>query len=79
VEHVEIRWRNAALAEAKAVVVAHQNAADPEAKRYQFPRLYPPLIQQTRRWRTERSVGIKGTAGTLTPATAFLAEVVLWG
>jgi hypothetical protein len=44
VEHVEIRWRNATLAEAKAVVVAHQNAADPEAKRYQFPRLVPPLI-----------------------------------
>jgi hypothetical protein len=28
VEHVEIRWRNATLAEAKSVVVAHQNAAD---------------------------------------------------
>jgi hypothetical protein len=37
VEHVEIRWRNATLAEAKAVVVAHQNAADTGAKLYQFP------------------------------------------
>ena len=44
VEHVEICWRNAALAEAKAVVVVHQNAADPEAKHYQFPKLVPPLI-----------------------------------
>jgi hypothetical protein len=46
VEHVEIRWRNANLAEAKAVVVAHQNAADPEAKRYQFPRQVQPLIEK---------------------------------
>jgi hypothetical protein len=36
VEHVEIRWRNATLAEAKSVVVAHQNAADTGAKVYQF-------------------------------------------
>jgi len=28
VEHVEVRWRNATLAEAKAVVVANQNAID---------------------------------------------------
>jgi len=33
VEHVEIRWRNATLAEAKAMVVAHPKAADPGAKR----------------------------------------------
>jgi len=45
VEHVEIRWRNATLAEAKAVVVAHQNAADPESKRYQFPTQVQRLIE----------------------------------
>ena len=45
-ERVEIRWRNATLAEAKAVVVAHQNAADPGAKRYQFPRQVQPLIDK---------------------------------
>jgi hypothetical protein len=39
VEHTEIRWRNAALAEAKSVVVAHQNATDTGAKGYQIPRL----------------------------------------
>src|SRR5713101_6849695 len=38
VEHVEIRWRNATLAEAKSVVVAHQNATDIRAKSYQFPK-----------------------------------------
>ena len=37
VEHVEIRWRNATLAEAKAVVVSHQSAADTGAKLYRFP------------------------------------------
>jgi hypothetical protein len=37
VEHVEIRWRNATLAEAKAVVVAHQSSADTGAKLYHFP------------------------------------------
>jgi hypothetical protein len=36
VEHVEIRWRNATLAEAKSVVVAHQRAAEPAAKVYEF-------------------------------------------
>ena len=46
VEHVEIRWRNATLAEAKAVVVAHQNAADPEEKRFQFPRQIQPPIDK---------------------------------
>ena len=45
VEHVEIRWRNATLAEAKTVVVAHQKAADPEAKRYQFPKQVQRLIE----------------------------------
>jgi hypothetical protein len=39
VEHTEIRWRNAALAEAKSVVVAHQNATDTGTKGYQIPRL----------------------------------------
>jgi hypothetical protein len=39
VEHTEIRWRNAALAEAKSVVIAHQNATDPGTKGYQIPRL----------------------------------------
>jgi hypothetical protein len=39
VEHTEIRWRNAALAEAKSVVIAHQNATDPATKGYQIPRL----------------------------------------
>src|SRR5262245_8747408 len=38
VEHVEIRWRNATLGEAKAVVVAHQKAAAPEEKNYQQDR-----------------------------------------
>jgi hypothetical protein len=38
VEHVEIRWRKATLAEAKAVVVAYQSAADTRAKVYQIPR-----------------------------------------
>jgi hypothetical protein len=36
VEHVEIRWRNATLTEAKSVVVAHQNAADTGEKVCQF-------------------------------------------
>ena len=39
VEHVEIRWRNATLAEAKSVVIAHQNSSDTSAKGYQVPRL----------------------------------------
>ena len=39
VEHTEIRWRNATLAEAKSVVVAYQNATDTETKGYQIPRL----------------------------------------
>jgi hypothetical protein len=38
VERVEIRWRNATLAEAKAVVTAHQSATDTGAKGYQLPR-----------------------------------------
>jgi hypothetical protein len=38
VEHVEIRWRNATLAEAKAVVVAYQNVAEVAAKGYRFQR-----------------------------------------
>jgi hypothetical protein len=41
-ERVEIRWRNATLAEAKAVV-AHQNAADSGANLHQFPRQIPRL------------------------------------
>jgi len=45
VEHVEIRWRNATLAEAKAVVVAHQKAAAPEEKNYQFPKQVQRLIE----------------------------------
>jgi len=49
VEHVEIRWRNATLAEAKAVVVVHQNAGDPEAKRYQFPKLVQPQIDTAKK------------------------------
>jgi hypothetical protein len=36
VEHMEIRWRSATLAEAKSVVVAHQNATDTRTKNYQF-------------------------------------------
>src|SRR3954467_47425 len=39
VEHMEIRWRNATLAEAKSVVIAHQNATDTATKGYQIPRL----------------------------------------
>jgi hypothetical protein len=39
VEHMEIRWRNATLAEAKSVVIAHQSATDSAAKGYQIPRL----------------------------------------
>jgi len=39
VEHVEIRWRNATLAEARGVVIAHQNATDTGGKGHQFPRL----------------------------------------
>jgi hypothetical protein len=42
VQHVEIRWRNATLAEAKAVVTAHQAAIDP-AKGYHIPRQVKPL------------------------------------
>jgi hypothetical protein len=38
VQHAELRWRNATLAEAKSVVVAHQKATDTGAKGYQFPR-----------------------------------------
>ena len=45
VEHVEIRWRNATLAEAKSVVVAHQKAADPGAKCYHFPKEVRVLIE----------------------------------
>jgi hypothetical protein len=36
VEHMEIRWRNTTLAEAKFVVVAHQNATDTRTKNYRF-------------------------------------------
>jgi hypothetical protein len=39
VEHVEIRWRNAALTEAKSVVIAHQSATDVGTKSLQIPRL----------------------------------------
>ena len=39
VEHVEIRWRNAALTEAKSVVIAHPSATDVGTKSLQFPRL----------------------------------------
>jgi hypothetical protein len=39
VEHVEIRWRNATLAEAKSVVVAHQSASNTAAKGSQIPKL----------------------------------------
>jgi hypothetical protein len=43
VQRVEIRWRNATLAEAKAVVTAHQSATDTGAKGYQIPRQVKPL------------------------------------
>jgi hypothetical protein len=39
VEHMEIRWRHATLAEAKSVVIAHQNATEMAAKTYQLPKL----------------------------------------
>ena len=39
VEHMEIRWRNATLAEAKSVVIAHQNANHPTTKSHQLPKL----------------------------------------
>ena len=39
VEHMEIRWRNATLGEAKSVVIAHQNATESVAKTYQLPKL----------------------------------------
>jgi hypothetical protein len=38
VQRVEIRWRNATLAEAKAVVTAHQTATDTASKGYPIPR-----------------------------------------
>jgi hypothetical protein len=38
VQRVEIRWRNATLAEAKSVVTAHQSVSDTAAKGYQVPR-----------------------------------------
>ena len=43
VQRVEIRWRNATLAEAKSVVTAHQSVTDPAAKGYQIPRQVKPL------------------------------------
>jgi hypothetical protein len=46
VEHVEIRWRNATLAEAKSVVAAHQNATNMRAKRYPFPVQVEPSINE---------------------------------
>jgi len=39
VEHTEISWRKATLAEAKSVVVCYQRGTDPEAKFRQAPRL----------------------------------------
>jgi hypothetical protein len=39
VEHMEIRWRNATLAEAKSVVIAHQNSTEVAAKTYHMPKL----------------------------------------
>jgi hypothetical protein len=54
-ERVEIRWRNATLTEAKALV-AHQNAADPGAKLYEFPRQVRPLIDQA----DKKSPGLAG-------------------
>jgi hypothetical protein len=39
VEHVELRWRNATLAEAKSVVVAHQKTDETGARGYQVPKL----------------------------------------
>jgi hypothetical protein len=42
VEHTEISWRKATLAEAKSVVVCYQRGADPEAKSRPTPRLVHP-------------------------------------
>jgi hypothetical protein len=42
VEHVEIRWRNATLAEAKLVVVAYQKATESEDKGYKLPKRAEP-------------------------------------
>src|SRR5262245_44354585 len=39
VEHTEIRWRNASLADAKAVVVAHQSFLDSAIKGHPVPKL----------------------------------------
>ena len=39
VEHMEIRWRNATLAEAKSVLTAHHNANETTAKIYHLPKL----------------------------------------
>jgi hypothetical protein len=39
VEHMEIRWRDATLTEAKSVVIAHQDATDTAPKGYQVPTL----------------------------------------
>ena len=64
VEHVEIRWRNATLTEAKAVVVAHQNASDPDAKRYQFPKQVQPLIDSPNKEVEDRKVCWDQTAAT---------------
>jgi hypothetical protein len=38
VQRVEIRWRNATLAEAKSVVAAHQSVTETGMKGYQIPR-----------------------------------------
>jgi hypothetical protein len=39
VEHMEIRWRNATLAEAKSVVTANHNATEASVKTYHLPKL----------------------------------------
>ena len=46
VEHMEICWRNATLAEAKSVVVAHQSATDTPEKNHQFPKHRAAEIDQ---------------------------------
>ena len=39
VDHIEIRWRNATLAEAKSFLTAHQNANATTSKIYHLPKL----------------------------------------
>jgi hypothetical protein len=64
VEHMEIRWRDASLAEAKSVVVAHQTITDTAAKGYQLPRLVraPDIADNG-----------PGDVSTMSPATSAFA------